>query len=138
MKISRTLALQIAGLSFLLIVAANAFAVKAPTKPLEQRIRAADTIFVGEVLNRNVDGDWVRAELLVVEPLHNAVQSRTVTVIWRATLDGRPIYDKAENSQGIAILKHKHNGRYWLRSDKFEPLHKLDEVKQLTAAGRRR
>ncbi len=31
----------------------------------------------------------------------------------------------------MAILADKHEGRYWLREDKFEPLEKLDEVKKV-------
>ena len=101
--------------------------IRAPTPPLEERVKAAETVFVGKLINKVVEGDWVRAELLIEEPLKNSEKGAKVLVIWRATLGGRPIYDTPEDSEGIAILGDKHEGRYWLRDDKFEPVGKLDE-----------
>jgi len=111
--------------------AALALASRAPTKPLAERLAAADTVFVGVVTNKVVDGEWVRADLLVETPLRNAKQGKKVEVIWRATVDGMPIYDTAAGTKRIAILDDKHEGRYWLRDDKFEDLANLAKVKKL-------
>ena len=88
-------------------------------------------MFVGVVTNKVVDGEWVRADLLVETPLRNAKQGKKVEVIWRATVDGMPIYDTAAGTKRIAILDDKHEGRYWLRDDKFEDLANLAKVKKL-------
>ena len=123
------------GFLTLFILASATGAVRAPTPPLEERVKAAESVFVGKLINKVVEGDWVRAELLVQEPLKNTKKDEKVLVIWRATIGGQPIYDTPEDSRGIAILGDKHEGRYWLRSDKFEPVDKLDEVKKIIDAG---
>ena len=76
----------------------------------------------------------MRADLVVEESLKDAERGAKVEVIWRATIGGRPIYDTAEGTRAIAILKDKHEGRYWLRDDKFEDVAKLAEVKKLIEA----
>lgn len=116
-------------------ITAVGLSVRAPTEPLKERVRAAETVFVGKLINKAVEGDWVRAELLVEEPLVSSKRDSKIEVIWRATIGGTPIYDTDENSRGIAILKDKHEGRYWLRDDKFEDLNKLAEVKKILKAG---
>ena len=108
-------------------------ALKAPTKPLAERVGGADSVFVGKLVNRVEDGDWVRAELLVEESLRDVQKGEKIPVIWRKMVGDVPIYDAAEGAKGIAILDDKHEGRYWLRSDKFEPLDQLDLVKELIA-----
>jgi len=112
---------------------AAALAVRAPTAPLAERVSEAETIFLGKLANKVTDGDWVRADLVVEEPLRDAERGHGTAVIWRAKIDGMPIYDAAEGARGIAILKDKHEGRYWLRDDKFEDPGKLNEVKALIA-----
>lgn len=114
-----------------------AFASRAPEETLAERVSAAETIFVGVVTNRVAAGDWVHADLLVEEPLHNATIGANVAVIWRAMVSGRQIYNAAEGSRAIAILKDKHEGRYWLRDDKFENLSRLPDVKKhISGSGR--
>ena len=54
-----------------------------------------------------------------------------MNVIWRAQLGGRLLYDVKEGTRGIAILKDKHEGRYWLRDDKFEAPETLPEVQAI-------
>lgn len=110
------------------------FAIRAPTKPLAERVAAAELVFVGKVVHKVVEGDWVRAELVVEEPLRGVEKKQRILVIWRATIGGRPIYDTAEGTRGIAILGDKHEGRFWLRDDKFEEVEKLAEVKKLLKA----
>ena len=107
--------------------------LKAPTKPLAERVGGADSVFVGKLINRVEDGDWVRAMLLVEEPLRDVQKGEKIQVIWRKKIGDIAIYDAAEGDKGIAILDDKHEGRYWLRDDKFEPLDQLDLVKELIA-----
>jgi len=102
--------------------------IKSPTKPLKERVAEAETIFIGKVVNKEVEGDWATAELLVEQPLKNAKLEAKVPVTWRIRLGQLFIYDVAEGTRGIALLGDKHQDRYWLRADKFEDLKKLDEV----------
>jgi hypothetical protein len=108
--------------------------IRAPTRPLKDRVSAAETVFLGKVVNKVVTGEWARAELLVEEPLRNAEKGKKTEVIWRVKLGRFQIYDVAAGTRGIAILKDKHQGRYWLRSDKFEKPNKLAEVKGFIGA----
>ncbi len=115
---------------FLLMIASPAtFAIKAKMKPLEQRVREAEVIFAGKLVNKVIDGEWVRAELEVADPLKNSKKGEEIKVTWRLKLGERKLYDIKPNSQGIALLKEKHEGRYWLRADKFENLEKSALVK---------
>jgi len=118
----------------LVALTATSPAVRAPTKPLKVRLAAADTVFLGKVVNKAVAGDWARAELVVEEPLRNAKKGGEVEVVWRIKVGAFRIYDVAEGTRGIAILKDKHQGRYWLRGDKFEKPDKLAEVRGLIGA----
>ena len=114
-----------------LVMMPSAFGVKAQPKSLKERVKDAELVFVGKVVNRVVKGDWVRAELVVEKPFRGVKKGEKVKVIWRKTLGGREVYDTGEDSRGIALLKGKHEGRYWLRADKFEGGEKLEEVKKL-------
>ena len=114
-----------------LVMMPSAFGVKAQPKSLKERVKDAELIFVGKVVNRVVKGDWVRAELVVEKPFRGVKKGEKVKVIWRKTIGGREIYDTGENTRGIALLKGKHEGRYWLRADRFEGGEKLEEVKKL-------
>ena len=107
---------------------------RAKEEPLEVRVQAAEFVFVGKLVNKEVEGDWVKAELVVINPLKNTKKSEKVKVIWRAKIGGRSLYNPAVNSQGIALLKDKHEGRYWLRGDKFAAVEKLEKVKALLDA----
>lgn len=107
----------------------------APTPPLAERLREAEKVFVGTLVERVEDGEWVRAALHVDEPLRGVEEKERVEVIWRTRVRDLQVYDAGEGSRGIAILKDKHEGRYWLRADKFEPLAKLDEVRKLLEEG---
>ena len=120
----------------LLTLTAVSMGVRAPTPPLKDRVGAAETVFLGKVVNKVVTGEWASAELLVEEPLRNAEKGKKTKVIWRIKSGaGRfHIYDVAEGTRGVAILKYKHGGRYWLGGDKFENPDKLAEVKGLIAA----
>jgi len=105
-----------------------------PTPPLSERVQAAELIFVGTVIERAEEGDWVRAVLRVDEPLHGLKEEqKRVEVIWRTRIHEQDIYDADDGQRGIAILSDKHEGRYWLRADKFEPVAMLDDVKKLIA-----
>jgi len=122
-------------LTLLIVVAGTPVSVSvaktlAPEKPFAERLSDAETIFVGVVTNKVLDGDWARADLLVETPLFNAEQGAKVAVIWRTAVGGQPLYDAASGSKAIAVLKDKHEGRYWLRTDKFENIAKLDEAKR--------
>lgn len=123
-------------LFILVTMTTDVLAIRAPTKPLAERVKAAEAVFVGKVVNKVTVGDWVTADLLVEDALVNAKLDQKIAVTWRATLGGRPIYDTAAGSRGIAILNDKHQGRYWLRGDKFEDVKKLAEVKKLIKEGK--
>lgn len=124
-------------LCLVLAVGAGAWAVsRAPTPPMEKRVQDSGLVFVGKVVNRVQTGEWVKAELLVEQPLKNARKGDQVPVTWRVTVGNFFIYDAAEGARGIAILGDQHRGRYWLRADKFEPLEKLPAVQALTAKPR--
>jgi len=99
--------------------------------PLAERVKSAKVVALGKLVNKVVEGEWVRAEILVMEPLVNAEQGEKIAVIWRATLDSMPIYDTDEGSIGVILLDDKHEGRYWLRADRFENEDKLEEIKKL-------
>jgi hypothetical protein len=36
------------------------FAIRAPTPPLKHRVAAAETVFLGKVVNKVVTGEWAR------------------------------------------------------------------------------
>ena len=117
--------------SFLLLgLMPGVFASLAKPKPLKERVANAELVFVGKVVNRVLEGDWVRAELIVEQPLRGVKKGEKIKVIWRKTIGGRKIYDTAEGTRGIALLKDKHEGRYWLRLSKFEGGDKLEKVKE--------
>lgn len=104
----------------------------APTPPLAERLQQAELIFAGTVIERIETGEWVRAVLRVDTPLHGVAEDRKrIEVIWRKHAGDFEIYDAEQGQRGIAILDTKHEGRYWLRADKFEPLAKMGEVRKL-------
>lgn len=123
-KIATVLCLLIASSIF-------AFAIRAPEVPLEKRVEAAEKVFVGKVINKKVDGEWVRAELLVESPLRNAEKEARIPVIWRRELGDLKIYDVTVGSKGVALLLDKHEGRYWLGYSRFEKLDKMEEIEKL-------
>jgi hypothetical protein len=122
---------MLCGSCICLLSASVASAVRAPLPPLEVRVKNAQKVFVGTLINRVEKGDWVQAELRVDTPLHNVKAGEKVAVTWRRAVGGLKIYDAAEDAKGIAILKDQHQGRYWLRADKFEPTTKLNQVKKI-------
>lgn len=130
----KTLSLSLVPIVILALTSVAPAVIKAPTKPLSERVENAETVFLGKVINKKVQGDWARAELLVESPLKNAKKGTKIEIIWRINVGRLKIYDTADGTQGIAILKDKHQGRYWLRSDKFEAPDKLKEVKRILAA----
>jgi len=121
-------------LCVLLTITAASLAIRVPTPPLKTRLAAAETVFLGKIVNKAVTGDWARAEILVEEPLRKARKGAKVEVTWRIKSGNFRIYDVADGTRGIAILKDKYKGRYWLRGDKFEKPEKLAEVKGLLGA----
>ncbi len=126
---------QKALLSFF-FVAQVAVALRVAPLPLAHRVQQAETVFVGKLVNKVVQGEWVQAELLVEEPMKNAVLNRMVKVVWRSEIDGMPIYDVAEGVRGIAILSDQLDGRYWLRADKFEEVKRRNEIAALITASK--
>jgi hypothetical protein len=121
-------------LCVLLTLTTTSLALRVRTAPLKARVDAAETIFLGKLANKVVTGEWANAELVVQEPLRNAKKGEKIAVTWRIKLGNFRIYDAPEGTRGIAILKDKHKGRYWLRGDKFEKPDKLAEVKGLLGA----
>lgn len=103
----------------------------APPVPLEERLGTARLVFVGTVIERVEEGEWVRAVLRVDTPLRGVDQDERVEVVWRKHVLGRALYDAKEGQRGVAILDDMHEGRYWLRAGKFEPEENLDEIRDL-------
>ena len=116
--------------AMLLMTSALQADTKLPAKPLADRVTAAEVVFVGKLIDKEVQGDWATAKLVVTEALHNVKKDQTIDVTWRIKIGDRPIYDVAQGTERIAILKDKRKDKYWLRGDKFEDLGKLDAVKQ--------
>lgn len=121
--------------SILLVSGSSAYALsrKAPD-PLPKRIADADKVFLGTITKRIEKNGWIHAELTVDEAFKDVVKKDKVKVVWRIfKWNGKVIFDQEKGAQGVAILKHQHEGRYWLRSDTFESTNKLKEVKSLTS-----
>lgn len=92
--------------------------IRAPEKPLATRVKEAEKVFVGVVVNRReLEGDWCHAELEVTKTIKGVKVDELVPVVWRPKIAR---YDAQEKQKGLAILKYAHKGRYWLRSDTFE------------------
>lgn len=107
----------------------------APPRPLSERVGEAEKVFAGTLVEREERGDWVQAELRVDTPLRGVAEGQKVKVTWRKRLGDFQVYDAKEGQRGVALLKDKHEGRYWLRADKFESLEQLDEVRKLLGSG---
>jgi hypothetical protein len=105
----------------------------APPRPLAERVAEAEKVFVGTLVDRVEDGDWVRGKLRVDTALRGVEEKQQIKVIWRKRVGDFQVYDAKQGARGIALLGDKHEGRYWLRADKFEPVEKLDEVAGLMA-----
>ena len=107
----------------------------APPRPLAERVREAEMVFAGTVVDRVEDGDWVRATLRVDKALQGVARKQKIKVIWRKRIGGSLFFDVEDGAKGVALLKDKHEGRYWLRGDRFEPIGKLDEIAGMLARG---
>ncbi len=124
----------------LAVIQLPALALQAPTEAIAVRVEKAKKIFLAEVINRVEKDGWVRAELLVKEAVFGVEKDEKVKVIWRKPsqnplLADGVTFDVAEGAVGVALLGDQHEGRFWLRDDRFEPVTKLDPIKKL-AAGR--
>ncbi len=86
-----------------------------PDAPLETRVQETDKVFVGVLLNlKKLEGDWCHADLKVTKAIKGVEVGELVPVQWRPKI---AYYDAEENQEGLAVLKYKDGGRYWLRSD---------------------
>ena len=131
----------------------------APGKPdaFEHLLIKAETVFVGRVINRTVDGDWVRAELVVEDALWNAQPRERVPVVWRSKLSrverfsntvdtdagmslgdqAAALYDAQEGDRALAILSYKETavypslGLYKLSKSRYVFLDKLKKAKDV-------
>lgn len=102
--------------------------LKAQPKTLKERLEEADKVFLGKLTKRVVKGQWVMAELVVEKALKNVKKGDKVKVIWREKIGGKILFNAVDGAEGVAILSDKHEGRYWLRSDKFEDIKTLRKV----------
>lgn len=125
----------VAGVLVCLATVSTAVSI-APAPSIETRVAAAETVFIGKLINRmEIEGGWVHAELQVTQPLLNAKQGEKIPVIWREIrFRGKPVFDAAEGREAIAILNDRHEGRYWLRDDKFLNVEQVEEVRRAVAA----
>jgi len=101
---------------------------KAKPLTIEQRVSTAKLVFVGKIVEKRVKGDWVEAKIVVEKAIRGVKKGQKIPVTWRTSLHGKPLYNVAEGKRGIAILQDKHNGKYWLRADKFETLKLENQV----------
>ena len=101
---------------------------KAQPVSIERRVAEAKLVFTGKLINKKIKGEWVEAEIHVEQAIRGVKKGQKIPVIWRASINGRPIYNAAEDTRGIAILKDKNKDRYWLRADRFEMLKLKDQV----------
>ena len=104
---------------------------RVPAKPLQERVHAAESVFVGKVVNKVVAGDWARAELEVLTPLKNAKKGAKVLVTWRIKIAGQHLFDINEGAKYMALLKGKHEKRYWLHGAEYKGEEQLSQVKSL-------
>ena len=96
---------------------AHARSIQAPVKPLTTRVHEADKVFVAELVNRKLlKDDWCHADLKVTNAIKGVKLGELVPVVWRPKVAR---YDAEENQMGLAVLKHAHEKRYWLRLDTF-------------------
>ena len=96
---------------------AHARSIQAPVKPLTTRVYEADKVFVAELVNRKLlKDDWCHADLKVTQAIKGVKLGELVPVVWRPKVAR---YDAEENQMGLAVLKHAHEKRYWLRLDTF-------------------
>lgn len=128
MKLNRLVCVVLAAL---MLVPSALGTTRVRTAPLADRVREAELIFTGKIIDRQIDGDWARAKLLVSEPLRGGEKGQMVEVVWRVRVGDLVIYDAQEGFRGVALLKDKRDGRYWLGHDKFEGLGRLEKIKQI-------
>jgi len=136
-RVSRRLALLLVAFGAWLPL--PSWALRARPEPLEVRVEKSVKIFVGELVEREEADGWVHAVLRVEEPIFGVEKGEKVKVVWRVfnagglALADAPSFDLEKGARGVALLFDQHQGRYWLREDKFEPLERLERVKQLAA-----
>lgn len=102
-----------------------------PVPPLRERVAAAEEVAIVTLTQREERGEWARGTLRIDHPIHGSPAGTELPVIWRTTLDDTPIYDAAVGARGIAVLKDRHQGRYWLGQDKLLAFDKLAQVMQV-------
>jgi len=110
--------------------------LRAPVEPLARRVQEAQKVFVGVLVNRkDLEGDWCHADLKVTRPIKGVQVGELVPVLWRPRIAR---FDARENQTGLAVLKHQHDKRYWLRPDTFADAKLAEEaIKALDKPGKR-
>ncbi len=106
----------------------------APEEPLEKRVRSAEKVFVGTLINRKIlQDDWCHADLKVTQVIAGVTVEELIPVQWRPEA---ATYNANENQVGLAILRYKDGKRYWLRPDTFvDPKFAVEAIKLLENKG---
>ena len=94
-------------LCLVLVLSGSTLALSlAPRRPLEKRVENSQLIFVGKLVNRVQNDDWVQAELLVEEPLKNVKQGEKIPVTWRLVMvGGRSVAVPVEGNSEVAKIE---------------------------------
>ncbi len=108
---------------------------RAAPVPLKQRVEKAKLVFIGKLVEREEKGDWVHAELVVSEPVFGAKKDERVKVVWRKKIGERLLYDLEQGQEGIAILNHKKEDRYYLGEERFEGMDQLEKLREVLRDG---
>lgn len=101
---------------------------------LKQRLQAAKMAFIGQMVKREESGDWIQAELQVLEPIFGVEKGQRIGVTWPKKISDRFII-QGQQPKGIAILNNQYKDRYFLDEEKFESLEKLDAVREILREG---
>lgn len=118
--------------AFLLLFALQSFALMAPPESLETRVSKAEKIFGFKLLSIEQKGAFKIAELEVVDPIHKTEKGDKVKVCWTGFIEQQGFVPEVGDT-GIAVLVDQHEGAYWFRADKVEPLEKKAEIVKLLA-----
>jgi hypothetical protein len=105
----------------------------APPQSLEERVGAAEKIFVFKLESIGPqDGAFKTAILIVEDAIQGCEKGEKVKVCWTGFIEGRGFIPKVGDT-GIAIVGDKHQDAYWFRADKVEPLERKAEIVKLLA-----
>ena len=99
-----------------------------PEKTFPDRIKAAEKVFVGVVVNHKIlEGDWSQADLKVIQAIKGCKVGDLVPVTWRPQI-GR--FDVIDDQKGLALLSPQMKKRFFLRADTFADIKLAKEAQE--------